>query len=182
MNIIDTPLKDAFILEPRVYEDDRGYFFESYNQENIQGTVLENYQWVQENESKSAKGVLRGLHFQKGAFSQSKLVRVIVGEVFDVAVDLRQKSDTYGKWFGLMLTAENKRQFLVPRGFAHGFVVMSDMAIFQYKCDNYYAQEHDSGIIYNDPDLNIEWPLLDITLRLSNKDQALPSFAEAYKF
>ena len=182
MTITETPLKDCFVIEPRVFEDDRGYFFESYNAQRAEGTVLEQYNWVQENESKSDKGVLRGLHFQKGEHAQSKLVRVIVGEVFDVAVDMRQDSETFGQWYGLMLTAKNKRQFLVPRGFAHGFLVVSDTAIFQYKCDNWYAPAHDSGVMFNDAQLAIEWPKLDIPFLLSAKDQKLDSFSDAYKF
>ncbi len=182
MKITETPLKDAYVIEPKIFADERGYFFESYNDEKNAGTVLEQYQWVQENESKSSKGVLRGLHFQKGEYAQSKLVRVILGEVFDVAVDLRKDSPTFGKWYGLILSSQNKKQFLVPRGFAHGFVVVSDTAIFQYKCDNFYAPHHDSGIIYNDTSLNIEWPILDIPFQLSQKDEALGSFEESYKF
>ena len=124
MKILDTPLKDVFVIEPKIFEDDRGYFFEASNKRNEKGTVLEKYEWVQENQSQSAKGVLRGLHFQEGAYAQSKLVRVISGEVFDVAVDLRVNSDTYGQWHGLVISAANKRQYLIPRGFAHGFLVL----------------------------------------------------------
>lgn len=182
MLIHDTPLQDSYVIEPRVFQDDRGYFFESHNASKIEGTVLSDYNWVQENESKSTKGVLRGLHFQKGEYAQSKLVRVIVGEVYDVAVDLRQQSSTFGQWHGVLLSAENKKQFLMPRGFAHGFLVLSDIAIFSYKCDNYYSPEHDSGIIYNDRDLSITWPQLNVPFQLSTKDQQLSSFSQAYKF
>ena len=182
MIIQETFIPDLLVITPKVFHDDRGYFFESYNLEASKETPLAHYTWVQENESKSTKGVLRGLHFQKGDAAQAKLVRVIKGEVFDVAVDLRQNSPTYGKWHGVTLNEANKRQFLVPRGFAHGFVVVSDIAIFSYKCDNYYAPEYDSGIIYNDTDLAISWPELDTAFQLSKKDKNLDSFNKAYKF
>ena len=182
MIIESTPLSDVYVIKPRVFADTRGYFFESYNKQSVKDTVLESYDWVQENESESTRGVLRGLHFQKGDYAQAKLVRVIKGEVFDVAVDLRKDSATYGQWHGELLTGENKKQFLVPRGFAHGFMVISETAIFSYKCDNYYAPEHDSGIMYNDPQIGIQWPDLDTDIVLSKKDQALNSFEEAYKF
>ena len=182
MIIESTPLSDVYVIKPRVFADARGYFFESYNKQSVKDTVLETYDWVQENESESTRGVLRGLHFQKGDYAQAKLVRVIKGEVFDVAVDLRKDSATYGKWHGELLTGENKKQFLVPRGFAHGFMVISETAVFSYKCDNYYAPEHDSGIMYNDPQIGIQWPDLDTDIVLSKKDQALNSFEEAYKF
>jgi dTDP-4-dehydrorhamnose 3,5-epimerase len=182
MKIKETPLKNAYILTPKVFRDDRGYFFESFNEETTKHSILNNYKWVQENESKSTKGVLRGLHFQKGEYAQAKLVRVIVGEVFDVAVDLRKESPTYGKWHGEILTENNKKQFLVPRGFAHGFIVISEVAIFSYKCDNFYSPENDSGIIYNDTDLAINWPEIDTPFELSEKDKNLDSFNKAYKF
>lgn len=182
MTIRDTPLKDVYIIEPKVFKDDRGYFFESHNQEKTKNTILESYNWVQENESKSTKGVLRGLHFQKGNFSQAKLVRVILGKVFDVAVDLRKDSPSFGKWYGVTLSEENKHQFLVPRGFAHGFLVLSDEAVFSYKCDNFYAPEHDSGIKYNDQTLKIDWPLDTDSYLLSQKDQQLNTFQNAFKF
>ena len=182
MTIRDTPLKDVYIIEPEVFKDDRGYFFESYNQEKTKNTILESYNWVQENESKSTKGVLRGLHFQKGNFSQAKLVRVILGEVFDVAVDLRKDSPSFGKWYGVTLSEENKHQFLIPRGFAHGFLVLSDEAIFSYKCDNFYAPEYDSGIKYDDQTLKIDWPLDTDSYLLSQKDQQLNTFENSYKF
>lgn len=182
MNIINTPLQDCYIIEPKVFEDNRGYFFESFNGATAKGTVLEKYNWLQENESKSTKGVLRGLHFQKGDFAQGKLVRVIVGEVFDVAVDLRENSTTFGQSFGLTLSGKSKKQFLIPRGFAHGFLVLSDIAIFSYKCDNLYSPEHDSGIIYNDYLLNIGWPDIDAEIILSKKDAQLGTFEKSYKF
>ncbi|WP_422007585.1 dTDP-4-dehydrorhamnose 3,5-epimerase [Roseivirga pacifica] len=182
MTIRDTPLKDAYIIEPKVFSDDRGYFFESHNQEKTKNTILESYNWVQENESKSTKGVLRGLHFQKGNYSQAKLVRVILGKVFDVAVDLRKDSPSFGKWHGVILSEENKHQFLVPRGFAHGFLVLSDVAVFSYKCDNFYAPEHDSGIRYDDIELNINWPLDEKLFLLSQKDSELDNFKNSHKF
>ncbi|MEC7756008.1 MAG: dTDP-4-dehydrorhamnose 3,5-epimerase [Bacteroidota bacterium] len=182
MNIKETPLKDAYIIEPRVFEDERGYFFESYNENNLKNTPLEEYNWVQENESQSVKGVLRGLHFQKGPYSQAKWVRVIEGEVFDVAVDLRRSSPTFGQSFGLVLSGLDKNQFLIPRGFAHGFLVLSEKATFSYKCDNFYSPEHDSGIIYNDDSLNINWPEINSEIILSNKDAQLSTFKDAFKF
>lgn len=144
--------------------------------------MLEGYDWVQENESQSAKGVLRGLHFQVGEFSQAKLVRVVLGEVFDVAVDLRRDSATFGKWFGSMLSSENKTQMLIPGGFAHGFLVLSEVATFSYKCDNYYEPGKESGIIYDDPDMGIEWPKPTEKLIISERDRSLGDFRSAYQF
>ena len=182
MKIEKTPLADVFVIDPKVYADERGYFFETYNEQSVKGTVLDGFNWVQENESKSTRGVLRGLHFQKGKYAQAKLVRAIVGEVFDVAVDMRADSPTLGQWYGIVLSGENKKQFLIPRGFAHGFLVLSEVAIFAYKCDNYYAPEHDSGLYYNDQEISINWPELNIEYVLSEKDRQLDSFAKAYKF
>ena len=182
MTIRETPLAGAFVIEPKVFEDHRGYFFESYNESSTEGTVLANYNWVQENESKSERGVLRGLHFQKGEYAQAKLVRVIQGEVFDVAVDIRVSSPTYGQSFGITLNDRNKMQFLVPRGFAHGFLVLSETAIFSYKCDNFYNANQEGGVIYNDPALSIEWPQIEVPFNLSKKDIELPSFEDTYKF
>ena len=182
MIIEETPLKDCLIIKPRIFEDTRGYFFESYNEQVLKNTPLEKYNWVQDNESRSSKGVLRGLHFQRGAFSQAKLARVIVGEVFDIAVDLRRDSPTYGISHGVILNDKTKNQYLIPRGFAHGFLVLSDYVIFSYKCDNPYNAEADSGLYYKDKKLNIEWPKLDIPYLLSEKDTNLPSFENAYKF
>ena len=182
MNIEKTPLNDVIVISPRVFKDDRGYFFESFNANDVAGTELAKYNWIQENESKSTKGVLRGLHFQKGSYAQAKLVRVIIGEVYDVAVDLRTDSSSFGKWHAEFLTGDNKKQFLVPRGFAHGFLVLSDMAIFSYKCDNFYSPQHDSGIIYNDQDLEIKWPDTGAEYQCSDKDKNLDSFSKAYKF
>ena len=182
MKIEETPLQDVYLVRPRVFEDARGYFFETFNRQKVKGTVLEGYNWVQENESQSAKGVLRGLHFQVGEFSQAKLVRVVLGEVFDVTVDLRRDSATFGKWFGSMLSSENKTQMLIPKGFAHGFLVLSDVATFSYKCDNYYEPGKESGIMYNDPDIGIEWPESKERLIISERDRNLGSFRSAYQF
>ena len=170
MNTIPTKIEGLFIIEPRIFEDERGYFFESFNQQKFEAAIGHSIRFVQDNESKSTKGVLRGLHFQKGEHAQAKLVRVTEGEVYDVAVDLRPHSPTYGQWEGVLLTAENKRQFFVPRGFAHGFVVLSETAVFNYKCDNFYHKEAEGGIKYDDPTLNIDWKLPEEALILSPKD------------
>jgi len=176
MQIIDTPLEGLKILEPDVKIDKRGYFLETFNQERFPDAKI--YNWVQDNESKSTKGVLRGLHYQTGAMAQAKLVRSVIGEIFDVVVDIRPDSKTYGKSFGFLLTGDNKLQLLIPRGFAHGFLVLSDDAIFSYKCDNYYSKESEGGIFYNDPALNIQWPTKGLTLVLSKKDRHLPLFGK----
>lgn len=165
---IETEIKDVYIIEPKVYGDNRGYFMETYKEASFKEAGL-NYTFVQDNESKSKKGVLRGLHFQK-QFPQAKLVRVLEGEVFDVAVDLRKDSKTYGKYVGVILSAENKKQFMIPRGFAHGFLVLSDTATFCYKCDELYHPEDEGGIMWNDQDINIKWPTLAEIL-LSEKDK-----------
>ena len=168
---INTPIKDLFVVEPQIFGDQRGYFFEFYKKEEFEKAGLL-YDFVQNNQSKSNKGVLRGLHFQK-SHPQAKLVRVIEGEVYDVAVDLRKNSETYGKFFGIVLSGENKKMFLIPRGFAHGFLVLSETAIFEYACDDFYHPEDEGGIIWNDPEIGIEWPLKE-NLILSVKDQKLP--------
>jgi len=182
MIVESTPLVDAYVLTPQVFKDQRGYFFESFNDQKWNEAGLKPYNWVQENESMSSKGVLRGMHFQKGDAAQAKLVRVIKGEVFDVALDLRKDSKSFGKWFGVVLSETNKKQFLVPKGFAHGFLVLSETAVFSYKCDNYYSPEQDSGVMYNDKSLNIKWPELNVDYLISNKDQNLDSFNECYRF
>ncbi len=168
-----TNIKDLVVIEPSVFGDARGYFMESYNKEEFHKAGLK-MDFVQDNESKSGKGVLRGLHFQT-KFSQGKLVRVTQGQVYDVAVDLREGSETYGQWAGVLLTEENKLMFYVPEGFAHGFLVVSDQAIFNYKCTNLYAPQYDGGIRWNDPDIGVKWPLdlVDQPL-LSEKDKQLP--------
>ncbi|MCF1420913.1 dTDP-4-dehydrorhamnose 3,5-epimerase [Mangrovimonas futianensis] len=179
MIVKETKLKGCFVIEPKVFEDERGYFFESFNQEKFNDAIGAEVKFVQDNESFSAKGVLRGLHFQNGAFAQAKLVRVIQGEVLDIAVDLRRNSETFGEYVSIRLSGENKKQFFVPRGFAHGFVVLSDTAIFSYKCDNFYNKESEGGIIYNDKSLNIDWEFPLDQAQLSEKDLVLPTF-EAY--
>ncbi len=174
---IETDIKDVYIIEPKVFGDNRGYFEETYQYENFKEAGLDMI-FVQDNESKSKKGVLRGLHFQT-QYSQGKLVRVLQGEVFDVAVDLRKNSETYGKWTGVTLTSENKKMFYIPENFAHGFLVLSDEATFAYKCTNLYHPEFDSGIIWNDKDINIEWPLDGIEeILLSDKDRKQQTFEE----
>lgn len=182
MKFVETPLKDLLILEPRVFKDTRGYFFESYNQQTYANAGVNDYDWVQENESKSSKGVLRGMHYQTGDSAQAKLVRVILGEVYDVAVDLRTESPTFGQHFGTFLSGENKKQMLIPRGFAHGFLVTSKEAIFSYKCDNYYDPSSEAGISYNDEQIAIEWPQLDMAPLLSEKDLILDTFKDANTF
>ena len=172
---IETEIKDLYIIEPKVYGDNRGYFMETYKETDFKDAGL-NYTFVQDNQSSSKKGVLRGLHFQK-KFPQAKLVRVISGEVFDVAVDLRENSLTYGKWVGVFLSSENKKQFLIPRGFAHGFLVVSDYAEFVYKCDDVYHPEDEGGIIWNDTDINIKWPEIENVI-LSDKDKNHPTLKE----
>lgn len=176
MEFKKTEIKDLLIIEPVVHGDKRGYFMETYSKRDFEAAGL-NYNWVQDNQSKSSKGVLRGLHFQK-THPQAKLVRVISGEVFDVAVDLRKGSETYGKWVGVILSAENKKQLLIPRGFAHGFLVLSDIAEFTYKCDDLYHPEDEGGIIYNDSDISIDWPKVDCEYNLSEKDTKNPTLNE----
>ena len=170
---IKTDIAGVIIVEPKVFGDHRGYFMETYQAENFaEGGITAKF--VQDNQSKSKKGVLRGLHFQKN-FPQAKLVRVIKGEVFDVAVDLRKDSSTYGKWIGVVLSEENKRQFFVPKGFAHGFLVLSEEAEFCYKCDEYYHPEDEGGVLWNDPTIGIDWPLFDgLEPLLSDKDKLHP--------
>ena len=177
MNFIKTEISDVYIIEPSVFGDSRGYFLESFNLEKFEENVYP-IKFVQDNESKSSKGVLRGLHFQKPPFNQAKLVRCIEGRVMDVAVDIRKGSPTYGKHVAIELTGENKRQLFVPRGFAHGFVVLSESATFAYKVDNSYAPEYDSGIKYDDSDLNINWGLTENEVQLSVKDKNLPAFKD----
>ena len=169
MKLTLTPIKDLVVIEPKVFGDERGYFYEAYNKNTFHELGLD-YDFVQDNQSFSRKGVLRGLHFQK-QFPQAKLVRVIEGEVFDVAVDLRKDSPTFGKWYGVTLSGENKKMFMIPRGFAHGFLVLSETAVFSYKCDDFYHPNDEGGIIYNDPDIGIEWPEVDCELVLSEKDK-----------
>ena len=175
IKFFDTSIKDLYIIEPQVFGDNRGYFFESYKKEEFDKAGLV-YDFVQDNQSRSKKGVLRGLHFQR-THPQAKLVRVIDGEVFDVAVDLRKGSPTYGNWFGAILSGENKKMLMIPRGFAHGFLVLSNSAIFAYKCDDVYHPEDEGGIIWNDPDINIKWPDVQ-NISLSDKDKKHPKLKE----
>lgn len=177
INVIKTKIDGLVIINPSVFGDERGYFMETYNEEEFHEAGL-TMKFVQDNESKSSKGVLRGLHFQR-KFSQGKLVRVTQGEVFDVGVDLRLGSSTYGQWAGAILTEENKTMFYVPEGFAHGFLVLSEEAVFNYKCTNLYAPEYDGGIRWNDPEIGVEWPLEGIgEPLLSEKDTKLPFLSE----
>lgn len=171
-----TDIEGVYIIEPKVFGDDRGYFMETYKESDFKAAGLD-YKFVQDNQSKSHKGVLRGLHYQRN-YPQAKLVRVISGEVFDVAVDLRKNSPTYGKWVGVILTAENKKMFMIPRGFAHGFVVLSDTAEFVYKCDEIYHPEDEGGIMWNDPEIGVVWPYKGEP-SLSEKDKHHPSFKES---
>ena len=178
MKVIKTDIPEVVIIEPRVFGDNRGYFFESFSERDFAANVRE-VKFVQDNESKSCYGVLRGLHIQKPPHAQSKLVRVVKGKVLDVAVDVRRGSPTFGRYVSVELSEENHRQFFIPRGFAHGFVVLSEEAVFQYKCDNYYAPQSEGAITWDDPDLGIEWgiPIEDVIL--SEKDKAHPRLKDA---
>lgn len=178
MKIKETPLKDCYIIEPTIFEDERGYFYEKFNEKKFEELTGMNGHFVQDNISKSSYGVLRGVHLQKGEHAQAKLVSCLEGRVFDVAVDLRRDSETFGKWFGIELTPENKLQLYVSRGFGHGFSVLSETAIFAYKCDNFYHKDSEGSVIYNDPDLNIDWKLPTDSIILSEKDKTLPLFKE----
>ena len=171
----ETGIKNVYIIEPKVFGDNRGYFMETYKESDFAEAGL-NYRFVQDNQSSSRKGVLRGLHFQK-TYPQAKLVRVLFGEVFDVAVDLRKDSETYGQWVGVLLSGENKKQFMIPRGFAHGFVVVSDYAEFAYKCDEFYHPEDEGGLLWNDQDIAVEWPDIGEII-LSEKDKKNPTLAQ----
>jgi dTDP-4-dehydrorhamnose 3,5-epimerase len=181
MNFIPTQLEGCYIIEPKIIYDERGYFMESFNEKIFQKGIGQEVYFVQDNQSYSSKGVLRGLHYQIGAHAQAKLVRVLQGKVLDVAVDIRPDSTTFGQHISIILSAENQKQFFVPRGFAHGFVVLSETATFFYKCDNYYNKESEGGIIYNDPTLNIDWNLNVGELIVSEKDKVLPTLENAKK-
>lgn len=178
MNIIKTAIEGVVIIEPKVFNDERGYFFESYNQKNFNSLVKE-ITFVQDNESCSQYGVIRGLHFQKSPYAQSKLVRVVKGRVLDVAVDIRHGSPTFGKHVKVELTENNHLQFFIPKGFAHGFAVLSDTAVFQYKCDNFYAPQSEGAIAWNDPDLAIDWQIPQDKIILSKKDSNHPMLKDA---
>lgn len=176
-----TEIEGVYIIEPRVFGDERGYFFEAWKRQEFEENIGK-VDFIQDNESKSVFGVLRGLHYQKGELSQAKLVRVISGRVLDVAVDLRKDSPTFGKHVAVELSGDNKRQFFIPRGFAHGFLVLSDEAVFTYKVDNPYAPQAEASILWNDADLAIDWPLSEKKLILSQKDREAQPFAEAEYF
>ncbi|GET33754.1 dTDP-4-dehydrorhamnose 3,5-epimerase [Prolixibacter bellariivorans] len=177
MTFTKTSIPGVFIIEPKVFGDARGYFFESFSQKEFEQHIG-NINFVQDNESRSTRGVLRGLHFQRPPFAQAKLVRCIEGEVLDVAVDLRLGSPTYKQYVAVKLTGENKHQLFIPRGFAHGFVVLSETATFAYKVDNVYAPDHDGGIAWNDPEINVDWQIDEAEVKLSAKDEALKPLNE----
>lgn len=179
MNFIPTKLEGCFIIEPKIILDERGYFMESFNEKTFQKGIGQEVHFVQDNQSYSSKGVLRGLHYQTGVHAQAKLVRVLQGEVLDVAVDLRPNSPTYGQYESVILSGENKRQFFVPRGFAHGFLVTSNTAVFFYKCDNFYNKESEAGVIYNDKTINIDWNFPSENLIISEKDRIQPNLEKA---
>ncbi|MGQ9846522.1 MAG: dTDP-4-dehydrorhamnose 3,5-epimerase [Bacteroidales bacterium] len=181
MKIIKTYIPDLLIIEPDIFKDHRGYFIESYNEKRFIDLGITNH-FVQDNESQSIYGVIRGLHYQIGKFSQAKLVRVIKGKVLDVAVDLRKNSPTFGQWFSIELSEENKTMFFIPKGFAHGFSVLSDVAIFSYKCDQFYNKEYERGILFSDPELKIDWKIKPENAIVSEKDKTLPFFKDAQYF
>jgi dTDP-4-dehydrorhamnose 3,5-epimerase len=181
MNIINTAIPDVKIIEPKVFGDERGYFYESFSQRLFDDAVGRHVEFVQDNHSRSLRGVLRGLHYQLPPFAQGKLVRCTVGEVFDVAVDIRRSSPTFGQWVAVNLSAENKRQLWIPEGFAHGFVTLSEHAEFLYKTTSYYAPSHDRGVLWSDPAIGIAWPDCG-PLQLSGKDQVQPLLADAELF
>ncbi len=181
MNFIATKLEGCYIIEPKIINDDRGYFMESFNENTFQKTIGAKVHFVQDNQSFSSKGVLRGLHYQTGEHAQAKLVRVLSGEVLDIAVDIRPNSKTFGEYVSILLSGSNQKQIFVPRGFAHGFLVLSDTATFFYKCDNFYNKESEGGIIYNDKTLNIDWNLSQEELIISEKDKVQPTLESAKK-
>lgn len=179
MKVTETKLKGCFILEPKIFKDDRGYFFESFNKDAFENVIGQEINFVQDNQSYSLHGVIRALHYQLGKHAQAKLVRVLSGKVLDVAVDLRQDSPTFGQHVAVELSAENKKQLFIPRGFGHGFSVLSEKAEFFYKCDNFYNKDSEGGIIYNDKGLNIDWQLPIDDIKVSQKDMELPILASA---
>lgn len=181
MNFISTKLEGCYIIEPKIFNDERGYFMESFNEKTFAEGTGQQVHFVQDNQSYSTKGVLRGLHYQTGAHAQAKLVRVLTGEVLDIAVDIRPGSRTFGQHVSVLLSGKNQKQFFVPKGFAHGFLVMSDTAVFFYKCDNFYNKESEGGIIYNDPVLKIDWQFAENELIISEKDTILPTLENAIK-
>jgi dTDP-4-dehydrorhamnose 3,5-epimerase len=181
LKIIDTGFRDLYILEPRVFEDERGYFYESYNLSRLKDKGIQT-KFVQDNESRSSYGVIRGLHYQLPPFAQTKLLRVVVGKIIDVAVDLRKSSPTFGSYYAVELSGENKRQFYIPQGFAHGFSVISDYAIVNYKCDNFYSKGSERGICPIDPSLNIDWRIEKSKQIISEKDSIAPEFGAIDRF
>jgi len=178
MKIKETPLKDCYVIEPTLLEDERGYFYEKFNEKTFEQQTGMNGHFVQDNISKSSYGVVRGIHLQKGEHAQAKLVSCLEGTVLDVAVDLRKDSPTFGQWFSIELTATNKLQLYVPRGFGHGFSVLSETAVFSYKCDNFYDKMSEGSVIWNDEDLNIDWQVPSEDVILSEKDKSVPRFKE----
>jgi dTDP-4-dehydrorhamnose 3,5-epimerase len=178
MKIHETKLSGLIIIEPKLFEDSRGYFFESYNYASLEKAGIQ-IKFVQDNQSKSSYGVIRGLHYQLEPKAQTKLVRVLKGIIYDVAVDIREGSPTFGEWFGIELTEENHKQLFIPKGFAHGFSVLSDSAVIHYKCDEFYAPDQDAGIIFNDPNLNIDWKISNERVIVSDKDKKLPTLNKA---
>lgn len=181
MKFIETKLKGCFVIEPKIIQDERGYFMESFNERTFQEGVGQNVHFVQDNQSFSTKGVLRGLHYQTAEHAQAKLVRVLQGEVLDVAVDIRPESKTFGQYEAVVLSADNQKQFFVPRGFAHGFLVLSETATFFYKCDNFYNKASEGGIIYNDETIGIDWNFNSEKIIISEKDKCLPTLENAKK-
>lgn len=179
MNVITTPLEGLLILEPKVHKDDRGYFFESYNKQTLEAESGYGTAFVQDNQARSVKNVLRGLHYQNLPVPQAKLIRVLEGSIWDVVVDIRKNSKTYGQWYGIELSAENKLQFLIPHGFAHGYAVLSETSEVFYKCDNYYNKASEGGIFYNDPELSIDWKIDLSAAIISDKDMRQPLFKDA---
>ncbi|MCF8391601.1 MAG: dTDP-4-dehydrorhamnose 3,5-epimerase [Bacteroidales bacterium] len=178
MYLTETKIKDLYIIEPKIYKDSRGYFFESFSLKYLQNKGL-NYTFIQDNQSKSQYGVIRGLHFQKAPYAQTKLLRVLEGKIFDVALDMRKSSPDFGKSFGIEISAENNKQLLIPKGFAHGFSVLSETAVVMYKCDEYYSPESEGGIKFSDPNLKIDWGIEKGKEIVSEKDTHLPNFEDS---
>lgn len=181
MNFIAYPLEGCYCIEPKIFDDKRGYFMESFNEKTFAENTGKHVHFVQDNQSFSSKGVLRGLHYQVGEHAQSKLIRVLSGEILDIAVDIRPGSETFGQYVSIVLSAENQKQFFISRGFAHGFIVLSETATIFYKCDNFYNKESEGGIIYNDPTLKIDWQLPEQEFIISDKDVVLPTLENARK-
>ncbi len=178
MNVITTPIEGLLILEPRIFNDDRGYFYESYNKNTIKAATGLDFNFVQDNQARSTKNVLRGLHYQNDPFAQTKLIRALEGTIWDVVIDIRKNSKTYGQWFGVELSAENKRQFLIPKGFAHGYSVLSETAEVFYKCDEFYNKASEGGVNYADPSINIDWKINLADALVSEKDLVQPLFKD----